>query len=295
MESRRPAARATTWAAQSLVYRSLIEPAFPGYRPGAVTQPMVEAWVAALTLENALAPATTRKAYQVLTRILGGAVDADLINRSPCRGITLPAVERREVRFLNPAEVARLADVIDPRYRAPVLVGAYGGLRVGEMGALRLSRFDRRRRVLRVEETLAEISGVLSFQPPKTRASRRTVRLPRPVAEELGAHIDALPATVERESLLFRTPEGGPLRLPSWRRRFWQPAVDRADLTGLRIHDLRHTAVALWIATATNPKQISVRAGHTSVSFTLDRSGHIVEDADDLLMNRLEALYLDHS
>jgi integrase len=43
---------------------------------------------------------------------------------------------------------------------------------------------------------------------------------------------------------------------------------------GLRIHDLRHTAVALWIAVGATPKEATVRAGHTSVSFTLDRYGH---------------------
>ena len=83
------------------------------------------------------------------------------------------------------------------------------------------------------------------------------------------------------------------MRLASWRRRFWLPAVGRAGLQGFRIHDLRHTAVALWIATGANPKQISVRAGHTSVSFTFDRYGHLFEDADETLAGRLEAVYVD--
>ncbi len=43
---------------------------------------------------------------------------------------------------------------------------------------------------------------------------------------------------------------------------------------GLRIHELRHTAVALWIAAGAAPKEPAVRAGHTSVSFTLNRYGH---------------------
>ena len=47
-----------------------------------------------------------------------------------------------------------------------------------------------------------------------------------------------------------------------------------AGLQGLRIHDLRHNAVALWIAAGATPKEVTVRAGHASVSFTLDRYGH---------------------
>jgi hypothetical protein len=59
---------------------------------------------------------------------------------------------------------------------------------------------------------------------------------------------------------------------------------------GLRIHDLRRTAVALWMAAGANPKE-ATRAGHTSVSFTLDRYGHLYPDADQALRNRLDALH----
>jgi integrase len=51
------------------------------------------------------------------------------------------------------------------------------------------------------------------------------------------------------------------------------PATKAAGLQGLRIHDL-HTAVALWIAARVTPKEVAMRAGHTSVNFTLDRYGH---------------------
>src|SRR5436189_3203604 len=63
-----------------------------------------------------------------------------------------------------------------------------------------------------------------------------------------------------------------------------------AGLDGLRIHDLRHTAVALWIAAGANPKEVSVRAGHTSVAFTLDRYGHLFEGHDQELRERLDAM-----
>ena len=64
-----------------------------------------------------------------------------------------------------------------------------------------------------------------------------------------------------------------------------------AGLPGLRIHDLRHTAVALWIAAGANPKEVAARAGHSSVSFTLDRYGHLYPEADTALRDRLDALY----
>jgi hypothetical protein len=59
----------------------------------------------------------------------------------------------------------------------------------------------------------------------------------------------------------------------------------------LRIHDHRHTAVALWIAAGANPKEVAARAGHASVSFTLDHYGHLYPEADSALRDRLDALY----
>jgi hypothetical protein len=48
------------------------------------------------------------------------------------------------------------------------------------------------------------------------------------------------------------------------------------------------TAVALWIAAGAGPKEVATRAGHTSVSFTLDRYGHLYPEADRALRARLD-------
>jgi hypothetical protein len=53
--------------------------------------------------------------------------------------------------------------------------------------------------------------------------------------------------------------------------------VPRSPCRAVRLPRVRHTAVALWIAAGANPKEVSVRAGHTSVAFTLDRYGHLFE------------------
>jgi integrase len=66
--------------------------------------------------------------------------------------------------------------------------------------------------------------------------------------------------------------------------------VAEANLAALRIHDLRHTTVALWIAAGASPKEVAQRAGHTSVSFVLDRYGHLVPEADTTLRARLDEL-----
>ncbi len=90
------------------------------------------------------------------------------------------------------------------------------------------------------------------------------------------------------DQLVFQSPEGHAIRPGLFRRRFWAPAVGAAGLTPLRIHDLRHTAVSLWIAAGANPKQVAVRAGHTSVSVVLDRYGHLYPQQEADLMDALE-------
>jgi integrase len=169
--------------------------------------------------------------------------------------------------------------------RALVLVGAYGGLRIGELAGLRRNRVD----LLHGTVQVVEVRGVLHIGPPKTRASRRTVGLPRFVVEELAVH---LAAPGDPEALVFTAPQGGPLRVTGFRSRVWRPATRAAGPDGLRIHDLRHTAVALWIAAGANPKEVAARAGHASVSFTLDRYGHLYPEADTALRDRLDALGL---
>ena len=80
------------------------------------------------------------------------------------------------------------------------------------------------------------------------------------------------------------------MQLNVWRQRFWAPAVRDAGLAHLRPHDLRHTAVALWMAAGANPKEVAARAGHTSVSFTLDRYGHLLPGSEQRLNDALDAL-----
>jgi integrase len=108
------------------------------------------------------------------------------------------------------------------------------------------------------------------------------------VVEELAAHL-ATPAPPD--AFVFTAPKGGPLRVIAFRARIWRPATRTAGLDGLRIHDLRHTAVALWIAAGANPKEVAARAGHSSVSFTLDRYGHLYPESDAALRDRLDAIY----
>jgi integrase len=57
-----------------------------------------------------------------------------------------------------------------------------------------------------------------------------------------------------------------------------------------RVHDLRHSAVALAIASGAHPKEIQARVGHSSITVTLDRYGHLFPSLDERLAERLDAV-----
>jgi integrase len=78
---------------------------------------------------------------------------------------------------------------VPPRYRALVLVAAFGGLRWGELAGLRRKRIDLEADTVTVAEQLVEVNGTFSIGPPKSAAGRRTVTLPAAMVAALAEHL----------------------------------------------------------------------------------------------------------
>jgi integrase len=245
----------------------------------------VRSWVADLTTK--LSPASVHKAHQVLSKVLRSAVAAGLISKNPAENVPLPRQERTEMRMLTPVEVQALADAMDPRYRALVITAAYTGLRIGELMALRRSNVDLLRRRITVTETLVEVKGELIFNPPKTARGFRTVPMPNVVVRELERHLVSY-GEGSPTSLVFAAPEGGPIRLSLWRRRFFHPSLKRTEIGHLTIHELRHTAVSLWIAAGASPVEVARWAGHSRTQSVFDVYGHLMPGTEDQVTDALD-------
>ena len=154
--------------------RSLVLPRF-GAQPIGKMQPSdIDGWIADL-MADGYAPRTIQRAWQIVLGVCRLAVRDRMILISPAREVTLPKVVRVEPVVFTVEEVMRLADAIDPRYRALVLIGAFGGLRIGELGGLQLGDFDPLRNQIRVRRAAADVAGQVIVGPPKTAKSIRTV------------------------------------------------------------------------------------------------------------------------
>ena len=281
-------------------------PTFGEVPIGRIDHGAVQRYVNRLTAAG-LAPGTVRNIYAVLRNALNRGVRLEWIRANPCTNIDLPRQRREEMLFLTADEVRLVAEQIDAHYRVLVYTAAYTGLRSGELLALRRQDADLLRGVIHVRRALKDVNGHLEFGDVKTAQSRRTVSLPAFLKEMLREHLaQPLPGGNGPEGLVFPSKTGKPLRHRLFYRRHFKVAVaghiDKAgeyhpgalpaSKHGLRFHDLRHTCASLSIAAGAHPKLISTRLGHSSITITLDRYGHLMPSIEEALAEQLDALYV---
>jgi integrase len=237
-----------------------------------------------------VAPATLVRDVAAVRAVFNAAIDADLISRSPARKVALPKVRPPERKPLTAAELLRLADAIEGRYRALVLVGGVLGLRWGEAVGLRLCDIDFMRRTVTVAQVVEEVAGHLRVLrgEAKTTGSLRTITAPRFLIEALAHHLAEYRSGADREDLVFVGPRGGVLRRRFGERAF-RPAVLEAKLDpALTFHALRHVAMTALVDENVHPRVMQGRAGHASSKLTMELYAHVSQDADKDAARALE-------
>lgn len=233
-----------------------------------------------------LAPKTVHNVHGLLFVIMAFAIAQKLRRDNPCASSTLPARVHREMRFLTDPEIERLILAMPQHWRPLIILLVSTGLRWGEAIGLRVGRVDllAKRPKLRIEEQLQETAdGELIFVSPKSARSRRTVSFTRPTALVLAP----LVAGKESGELVFLTVTGRPVRTRNFRRE-WLAACEAAGLTGLRIHDLRHTHAAILLSAGVKIEKISRRLGHASIAVTDMIYGHLREEADEEVLAAID-------
>ena len=278
-------------------YRFLLDkqvlPEFGRVAVGAVDALAVRGWLARLG-QQGLSASRRRHAFYVLSAILDAAVQANGLARNPLaqnaaerKSIPMPYGRRHEMCFLSAAQVEQLAEAITAPYGTLIRFAAYTGLRAGEIGALRVRHLDLLHGMVRVVESTADVGGHLITGPTKTKVER-TVRLPRFLRDELSVYLAGRRA--HPDAYVFTAQGEGQLRHNNFYQRHYKPAVRRAGLPErLRFHDLRHTCASLLIAQGAHPRAIMEHLGHSSISITMDRYGHVFPDQMEALANQLDA------
>ncbi|GAC1378604.1 MAG: hypothetical protein NVSMB4_08270 [Acidimicrobiales bacterium] len=275
-----PAKRSSTYARDETIVRRHLDPVFArraiaSIRPADV-QALVNGWA-----EEEAAPRTIRRQFGVLRAILAFALARDLIGRSPCRNVKLPAVAPNRRAVITPEELVTLAAEMG-EHGAMAYVAAMTGLRWGEVAGLRVRNLDILGRSITVAEQVTRgVKGRSAVGPPKSEASRRTLAISTWLAEMLSAHLSDRGLTgADSEAFVFSRPDGQPLAYANWRRAVWAPACARAGIEKCQFHDLRRTNATALVAEGVDIKTAQTRLGHSDVRLTLDVYAQAVSSAD---------------
>jgi integrase len=216
------------------------------------------------------APSTVRNTILPLRAIYRRATEREQLAHNPTLGLALPADRRRRDHVARPAEAEALLRALPERHRALWATALYAGLRRGELQALRWSAIDLEAGILSVEHAWDRVAGLIE---PKSRTGERRVPIPRALHRHLLSH--RLRQRAGGEGFVFSRDGSRPFDPPSAlrsARRAWA----RAGLSPLGFHACRHTYAAFMIAAGVNAKALSSYMGHSSITVTLDRYGHLL-------------------
>lgn len=250
-----------------------------------LTPALVRTWYATAMRGNG-GNTSIDQSYRLLRAILNTAIREGLLAKNPCQipGAGTTRAKRRTVA--SPMEVAALVEEIPGPYKAAVVLAAWGGLRRGEILALRRADLDLEAATVSVHRNQVELLASRSRfdAKPKTDAGYRTVALPPHVIPVLRWHLREHAG----ETRLFVSSTGGPMPGDSLTQAFSR-ARDRLGMDGFRFHDLRHTGQTLAAATGATLADLMKRLGHSSPAAAI-RYLHTVNGRDEAIAEALTAI-----
>ncbi|MGH9867922.1 MAG: tyrosine-type recombinase/integrase [Candidatus Polarisedimenticolia bacterium] len=226
-----------------------------GLTIGQVTTKMIEDFKAK-RLKNR-AKATVARDFQTVKRLFRKAHEWGKAKSNPAETVKKPIAKNNRVRFLEPAELARIVEAL-PEWLSPVARFAHlTGARRGEALNLTWNDVDFKRGLLTFRETK---NGDIGY-----------VHLNDTTADLL----KSLPAPVDRSQSVFRLANTPAVWMQI--NRAWDAALGTAKVTDFRFHDLRHQAATDLLTLGATLNDVRDFLRHKSAAMTL-RYAHLVED-----------------
>lgn len=202
---------------------------------------------------------TAKHARNVLSAALRQAVTWGMVPVNVARAVEAPTVRRKPPVYLTPEQVRALLDSTqgDPRHAFYVLA-LTTAMRRGEMLALRWEDVDLRKGEVDVNATLRQVSRWrFRREPTKTDKSIRIV----PLNEEAVAALTAYRRDhATSTGFVFARPDGRPWP-PAEVTREFQRRLVAVGLPKARLHDTRHSAIAIALDAGEDPRTVADWAG----------------------------------
>src|SRR3712207_6400692 len=170
-------------------------------------------------LDSGLSPRTVQYLHVTLHKALKQAITDGLIPRNATEAVKPPQVRREEMRPLTAEQVKVLFEAAKgDRLEALYILAVATGLRQGELLGLRWDDIDLEVGTLQVRRTLTTAKGGPVLSAPKTKGSRRTVRLSQMALEALRSHLERQLEEIDQagglwreNGLIFPSESGSPL------------------------------------------------------------------------------------
>lgn len=256
-------------------------------RLAAVLPSTAQAW--ATGRSKVLGPKTTEIVVYTVSSIFKAAVRDRLIGSTPFVGISLPKAVPARIVPLTVAQVRTLAEAAPKHWRAMVTVQAGLGLRVGELLALRVSDVNFLKRTVRIETQIPP--DETEREDPKTPMSKRTLPLPKFVADALAAHIAEFKPLADG-SIFYSTQKR--LWTTSHYGKLFARAAREAGLPeGTTSHDLRHHFASVLLFAGESVVAVAERLGHQNATLVLKTYGHLLPDSEERTRKALESAWAD--
>jgi integrase len=216
--------------------------------------------------------------------------------RNPAAAADPPAAVDSRATALTAKELGRfLEQVKGDRLFALWRLAATTGMRRGELLGLTWLALDLEAGTLRVDQQLVPTRGGVSFGPPKSKRSRRTVAIDAETVEALRLHREAQllernfagDAYVDRD-LVFADELGGPIHPQRLTEAFMKHRKAAGLLAGT-LHILRHTHGSLALTSGVPLHVMAARLGDRPETI-LRTYAHLLPTSDAEAAEQVAAL-----
>src|SRR6185437_8548323 len=210
------------------------------------------------------------------------AIADKILTSDPTSNVKIADRRAREMRILSKDEYKRMMAVIDPVFSLLLRTLVSTGLRWGECIALKSDDVIQRtdgKWVIKVRRTIAEVNG-----QQYERNYGKTARAMRDVT--IDAELASLLTAKGSGARIFTAHRGGMLSRSNFRRT-WVKALADAGVSGVRVHDCRHTHASWLVNNGADLLTVRDRLGHTDLK-TTSRYLHTMESETDAALDALE-------
>lgn len=252
-----------------------------------------------------LNPKTIRNIHGILSKCLSTAVKLEYMRRNPAESVTLPRVERREIKPLTDEQVSKMvAQAGNDGFGTLFKVVVFTGLRLGEALGLTWDCIDFQKNRLTINKQLQKrplADGGFTFAPLKNDKVR--VIAPAPFVLNLlkqwnqkqaedrlaaGRLWQGWKSDKERQNAIVFTNELGGHLHPQTVLVHFKKLAASVGAPLARVHDLRHTYAVLSLQNGDDVKTVQENLGHATAAFTLDVYGHVSEHMKEASAQRMQ-------